>query len=204
MAKRKKSKKSGRKSRSRCKSRGIGSIINMRTLGGLGMVESSTFMPMLLGGGIVGAVVALVRRILPLDTGSANNRTLVKYAPVLGVGAGILAGFGYASFVTKRKSDSGLAAASALIVGGSLMANDFLVIGPKGGAVATALGGIGAIVPELGRFGGVTVLEPWTHNNRPDSLGAIVPELSGIGSAGETLSFAGIDTSVFGTSAYSA
>lgn len=200
MAKREKSRKKGRKSR------GMGSIVTMRSLKGLGMVEASTFVPLAVGGLLTGGFVALVRRMLPLDVGSRNNALVVKWAPLLGLGVGIVGGLGYANFVSKKKSDAGLAASAAVIVSGSLFAQDFLVLGNRAGSVQTAIAGVGAIVPELGGFGGVTVLEPWNQDARPDSLGrlgmgAIVPEL---GSAGATISLGNLDTSAFGSNAFHA
>lgn len=208
MAKHRKSKKHhGHKRHSKRRHKrskgGLGSIITFRSLKGLGSMDSGTIVPMFLGGVVTAGVAVLLRAQLPLNTGSQNNAKMVKYAPILGLGAGVIASIGYAMFVSKKTSDRDIGILASLLAGGTLMSQDFLALKGRGGEIATSLAGFGAIVPQMGGFGaivpqlnGVTVLEPWTAQ-RPDSLGQL-------GNAGEVLSFNGVDTSVFGTSSYTA
>jgi len=191
--------------------KGFGSIVTFRTTGaGMGALESGVMLPLLAGGGFAALVTTLIRRMMPMSDGSSTGRMVVKFAPVLGAGAGILSSLAYA-MATKNKRAGDYGVAASLVVGTGLMIQDFGALKSRAGDITAALHGIGAVMPELRGIGalvmenvgpgmhGVTMLESAAHG-RPDSLGRLG---SGMGSPyGAQLGVSGIDQGAFGTKTF--
>lgn len=198
-----KSHKSGHKKHRRHrrhKKSGIGSIITFRRASGMGALDLGIVLPLLAGSAVAAGTITAVRRLVPTDAGNKTGQMLVKFAPVLGAGAGILTSIGW-GMMKKRPSERDLGIAAAVVTGLGFMAQDMFALKQRAGEITAALHGIGAIVPQIAgmnavvpELSGITVLEPM-NTRRPDSLG---------GAYGATPQFAGIDTSAFGTSAYHA
>ncbi len=200
-----------RRRHGRRKSKGLGSIISFRTVGnGMGALQGDVLMPLSFGAIVVGLAVSLIRRLMPMNEGSKTGRMVVKFAPILGAGIGVLGGFGY-GMVTKRKSDSDYAVATALVTGVALFLQDQIALKSRAGDITAALHGIGAIMPEMAGLGalvlersainglgGITLLENANHG-RPDALGHLGGQYGAqLGSMGAST----LDMSAFGTPSY--
>lgn len=198
--------------------RGFGNIISVRK-GVDGLFDTGTVvgdaLPVVLGGLLAVGTTVLVRKMVPTvvaavapATGAAGFGTLsaglVRFAPLLGMAVGSLAGLGLVYGAGKRTAGTAMMA-SAVTVGGAVWGAEKL----------SGVAGFGAIVPEYGMMGlganmpimpggvnglGATVLENWPAGQRPDSIGALGDaygtsiNLSGLGQ---------VNTSAFGTPGFS-
>lgn len=205
----------------RGRKRGTGSIIAVRQLSGTGLGKASNpgsalgaLLPPVLGGGLAGAATVLVEYMGgPQKDGKIPNETVMKLAenaPLVGLGVGLLgAGAAYAML----GAPAGVAAAaSAVVVGGSLFAiHKFKADEPSAttepaappttstsglGRYHRRMRGMGAIVPQLMPQGMA-------------GMGAITmeqvagPGMRGLGYGsdprGETVSLGNVNPGAFGT-----
>ncbi|UCC74000.1 MAG: hypothetical protein JSV86_05435 [Gemmatimonadota bacterium] len=193
--------------RYRRRMRGLGSIITARRLRGLGGVRlgrvgsPGSFLGALIPVGVGGGVAALTTigiRHFAKPAQSQGQLALYKYAPWIGVGAGLLASGGL--YVAAGGPAALTGALSAGLAGGAMVLND--VVGASklgehamalatdsGGASNGGNGGTGAIVVERGGMGAL-VLEPSTSRGYG---------MQGVGSYGEVVNLGNVTPAAFGT-----
>jgi hypothetical protein len=206
MARRRDSKgrfKKGRSKKSRSRRRrGMGSIITVRRKG-MGQLDADTLMPAAIGGGL-SALTALALRWFVNPAGGATQAMLVKWAPAFGLASGALASMAlYAMGGRGGQEQATRAFVSATVVSLAGLGSDYLmrekpaVAATVAAPAMTAMAGygMGAIVPEYSRPTGAIVMEP---------VGANGQRAGTIGSYGETVSLAGVDTGAFGTPGFNA
>jgi hypothetical protein len=193
-----KKRRSGRKRR-----RGVGSIITVRRKG-MGAIGADGLMPAAIGGGL-SALTALALRWFVNPAGGTTQAMLVKWAPAFGLATGALASMALFAMGGKRGGQDQATAAftSAAVVSLAGLGSDYLmrekpivaatVTAPAMAAMAGY--GMGAIVPEYSRPTGAIVMEP---------MGPGGQRAGSIGSFGETVSLAGVDTNAFGTPGFNA
>lgn len=205
--------------------RGMGSIISIRR--GMGALPGGelgeAIIPGLVGAGVTAAVALSVRSMVDPNAGD-TQRSLVKWGWAVGHGAGILASLGLLMVGGTPAAIASFVAATG--VGLALYGQDMVTLGENGPRFLAALAssgassasssteevsaegtagigrrryrrrlGTGAIVPEYSRGMGAIVMEPTGPSGRRAGT---------IGSYGETVSLAGINTGAFGTPGFTA
>lgn len=182
--------------------RGMGSIITVRR--GMGQLDMQGMLPALIGGGLT-ALTALGIRWFVDPAQGQTQRTMVKWAPLLGHAVGTVGSLAlYFMGGTNAAVQSFLSATAVGLFG---VGSD-MILKEKGPSLLAAIiatapaangngtSGFGAIVPEYSSAG----------------MGAIAMEQIGpggrragtIGSYGETVSLSGVNTGAFGTPGFQA
>lgn len=203
MAKRKKSRRR-RRSGGR---RGTGSVIRVRKLSGAGVGQlnnpnspSGAILPVLIGGGVTTLVAIGVQQYV--QPTSEANIMIRNNAPWVGAAAGVLTGLALFNMSSRA---AGLAAmSSSALLAVALWGIDFAAQLRVQQAAGNGMAGVGAVVPEysmrgVGRLGGrrgtgaAIAMEPQAARG----YGA-----GSLGSYGETVNLAGVNTSVFGTTGF--
>jgi len=195
---------------------GTGSIIRVRKLKGLGQLDKpdswmGASLPVVLGGGVAMATSVGIRHLItPTSEMQAN---MMRYAPWIGMGAGLLTAGIFAATVSQP---AGLAAAAAATgVAGAILAADWvtrrkLAANAPGETVDAMTPYIGAVVmePHASRGYGAGPLgayETYMLSGQQQGTGAIVPEYSqtpgtaGVGAYGDVVNLQGISPGAFGT-----
>jgi hypothetical protein len=180
--------------RKRSRRKGTGSIIRVRRLGQLKKGElAQSAMPVIIGGGTAAVTTIAVHQMTPT---SPMQLALVRNAPWVGVGVGVLASLAVWNLQNARAGAGALTA--AITVGIGLAAVEYAA-GMRMGAGngnGNAVAGVGAIVPEYGVAGagrggmGAIAMEP--HASRGYGAGPL-------GSYGEVVNLGQVNASAFGT-----
>ena len=197
----------GTKRRRRKRGKGMGSIITVRRAG-MGQLDADTLLPAAMGGGL-SALTALSLRFFVDPAQGTTQQMLVKYAPWFGLAAGSLA----AGALFMMGGAGGQEQATRAFISAAVVtlfgAGSDYVLSEKPGLAATisapaamagylGYGGMGAIVPEYSQPTGAIVMEPvGPGGQRAGTIG-------GVGSYGETVNLAGVNTSAFGTPGFNA
>ena len=183
---------------------GMGSMIRVRRLsgglGGLGELSNpnstaGALLPVLVGGGVTLLTTIGIRQFLKPKTKA--GATAVKYAPLIGTGAGVLTSLALWTMASQAAGLAGITAAGTIglgITGMEAMA--------KAAAKAPATAGMGAIVPEYGTSGrrgtGAIVMEPAASRGWGMTSGR-----RGTGTYGEVVSLGAVNPNAFGTPGFS-
>lgn len=192
---------------------GMGSMIRVRRLsggrggfGGLGELSNPStaagaLLPVLIGGGVTLLTTIGIRQFLKPKTEMGQNA--VKYAPLIGTGAGILTSLALWSMASQSAGLAGMTASATLGLG--ITGMEALAIAQAKAAAAapaTAGYGMGAIVPEYGMAGrrgtGAIVMEPAADRGWGMTSGR-----RGTGTYGEVVSLGAVNPNAFGTPGFS-
>lgn len=142
--------------------RGFRGLRGLRGMGG----KMGALVPVAAGSVLTGATTLGIRTFVQPTPGTAGE-TIYKWAPAIGIGAG-LAGAGVL-YALKAKQQALVAAAVSLLSGGVLLGSERLLASQPAGIVALTSSagapagtqGLGALLPEYGTRGlGGIVMQP--------------------------------------------
>lgn len=197
------------KSKRRPKRRGTGAITTQRLgrgMKGLGMLKGSTSAGVgaLIGGGLAGLTTAMIRGYVDPSKGETQKKVL-KWAPVIGGGVGLLGSVGayFLGTAKQDKASAGMSSAiAALAVSGTFFAGD-KILEKRGGVITGALAttapaegaaGVTRWTPRAGRMNGIVSERSRRQLSGPNGAS---PQLSG---HGRQPAQPGVDLRAFGTS----
>lgn len=187
---------------------GMGSMIRVRRLSGgrggfAGLGELSNpntaagaLLPVFIGGGVTLLTMVGIRQFLKPKTAMGANA--VKYAPLIGTGAGILTSLALWSMASQSAGLSAMTAAGTLGLGITGME----ALAKANAARPATTSGVGAIVPEYGMAGrrgtSAIVMEPAADRGWGMTSGR-----RGTGTYGEVVSLGAVNPNAFGTPGFS-
>ena len=190
----------------------MGSIITVRRGRGMGQLDMEGLLPVLIGGGLTALTALGIRHFVKPSEGE-TNKTLFKWAPLVGHAVGVASSAALYFLGGRNMNAAAQSFLSATAVGLYGVASD-MIVKEKAGQFALAFAeaapaaagngngngngtveGFGAIVPEYSRGMGAIAMEQIGPGGRRAGT---------IGSYGEVVSLNGINTNAFGTPGFQA